>query len=176
MSIQIETQRLLLREMTDDDAPGMFALDSDPKVLTYLNSQPHTDIAQSLAVIHFVQQQYRDNGIGRWAVLLKDTNTFIGWAGLKLNKTPLNGHVNYLDLGYRFIPEYWGKGYATEASRVSLSYGFKILKAPVIYAAVMLGNEASQNVLEKVGFRPVNEFVWDGNTHRWFECDNRNEG
>lgn len=176
MSLHIETQRLLLREMTDDDAPGMFALDSDPEVLKYLHTEPHTDIAQSLAVIHFVQQQYRDNGIGRWAVLLKDSNTFIGWAGLKRNKTPLNGHVNYLDLGYRFIREHWGKGYATEASRACLAHGFDVLKEPVIYAAAMLGNDASQNVLLKVGFRPVNEFFWDDHMHRWFECENRDEG
>jgi len=58
----------------------------------------------------------------------------IGWAGLKYFREPLNKHVNFYELGYRFKRKHWGKGFATEASTAILDYGFKNLNADKIYA------------------------------------------
>lgn len=168
MEIFTSTPRLILRELIPADAAGMFELDSDEAVHLYLGKQPVKTIAESREVIAMIRQQYIDNGIGRWAVVEKDTNHFVGWAGLKLVKEPTDGRVNYYDLGYRFIKKYWGKGYATECARASLDYGFNQLKADEIFAMVDAGNDASRRVLEKVGLTPDGTFYDDGILHNWF--------
>ena len=88
MSILIETDRLLLRELHADDAPSMFAMDSDPEVHRYLGNTLLVNLAQSQEHIAFIQQQYRENGIGRWAVLDREAGDFVGWSGLKLIPNP----------------------------------------------------------------------------------------
>lgn len=79
----LETPRLIIRELLPTDEEGMFAMDSDPEVHRYLGDKPYTDVQQSRENIAIVRQQYRDNGIGRWAVELKNTGEFIGWTGFK---------------------------------------------------------------------------------------------
>src|ERR1044071_659176 len=100
MTIFAETQRLILREITMEDVDGFFELDSDPEVHKYLGTQPVTSKQEIIDTIKFVRQQYVDNGIGRWAIIDKSTNRFIGWTGLKLVKDVINNHSNYYDLGY----------------------------------------------------------------------------
>jgi ribosomal-protein-alanine N-acetyltransferase len=114
-----ETAHLLCRPLLAEDAPGMLALDSDPAVHRYLSGiggRPATSLTDSLAIIQFIQAQYAANGIGRWAVLLRATGEFMGWAGLKLVAGPVNGQHDFYDLGYRFRPQYWGQGYGYEAA------------------------------------------------------------
>jgi len=88
------TDRLLLRPLDASDAPGMFALDTAPAVHRYLGGiggpRP-ASLADSAAVIGFIQAQYVAPGIGRWAVELRATGEFMGWAGLKLVAGPVNG-------------------------------------------------------------------------------------
>ncbi|WP_293308745.1 GNAT family N-acetyltransferase, partial [Pedobacter sp. UBA5917] len=102
MKIFAETERLILRELLPEDAAGMFEMDGDPEVHIFLGNKPVQSIEQSKADIEFIRKQYIDNGIGRWAVIEKETNSFIGWAGLKFIKEMNNNHSNYYDLGYRF--------------------------------------------------------------------------
>lgn len=106
MRIFVETDRLILRELLPQDELGMFELDSDPEVHRFLGNQPIKDIERIREVITFVRQQYVDNGIGRWAMVEKHTNQFIGWTGLKLVKEEFNHHINYYDLGYRLIRKF----------------------------------------------------------------------
>lgn len=168
MEIFASTPRLILRELIPADAAGMFELDSDKAVHLYLGNKPVSTMEESQEVIRLIRQQYRDNGIGRWAVVEKDSNRFVGWAGLKLVKEPMNGHVNYYDLGYRFIKKYWGKGYATECAQAILEYGFNRLHLENIYAITDAGNAASQHVLEKTGFRQDGTFYEEEILHNWF--------
>ena len=118
------TNRLLLRPLDAADAAGMFALDTDPAVHRYLGGiggpRP-ASLADSAAIIAFIQAQYVAHGIGRWAVALRATGEFMGWAGLKLVAGPVNGQRNFYDLGYRFIPRYWGQGYGYEAAQAWLA-------------------------------------------------------
>ena len=99
MKIFAETERLILREILQSDLDGMFELDSDPEVHKYLGNKIVSDKNQIAKVIDFVRQQYIDNGIGRWAVIDKRTNAFIGWTGLKFVTELTNGRKNYYDLG-----------------------------------------------------------------------------
>jgi ribosomal-protein-alanine N-acetyltransferase len=170
MKIFAETERLLLREFLLTDAHGMFELDSDPEVHRYLGKKPVQSIEQSQEMIAFIRQQYLDNGIGRWAVIEKVTSEFIGWAGLKLVREPINHHVDFHDVGYRFIRRYWGQGYATEAAQASVDYGFQVLHLPMLYAIADMRNLASRIVLAKVGLHHAGVFNHDGVPTAWLEA------
>jgi len=168
MNIHIETPRLVIRELLPADDIAMFEMDSDPEVHQYLGNKPLTDIEEVRKVIAFVRQQYEDNGIGRWAVTLKDTGEFIGWTGYKLITEKVNGHVGHYDFGYRHMRKHWRKGYAYEAAKASLDYGIDELGFKDIYAMTEVGNAGSRRILEKLGFRFVEIFNYDG-TPLWRE-------
>lgn len=165
------TARLTLRPLEAGDVAGMFALDSDPAVHRYLGGiggHMQTEPAQSAAVIRHVQAQYAAAGIGRWAVLLRETGEFVGWAGLKLVREPINGHRDFYDLGYRLRTPFWGQGYGYEAAQAWLDYGFGPMALPEINAYADVQNLASCRILEKIGLRRQNEFEEDGTRCVWF--------
>lgn len=159
MNIHIETERLILRPILESDVEGMFALDSDPLVHKYLGNKPIKTREESLRMIQSIQAQYKSNGIGRWAVINKQDQAFMGWTGLKLNtEEELNGFSNFYDIGYRFIKKYWGQGYATESAKPALEYGFNTMKLPCIYGITEIENQASHSVLLKLGLDFVENF------------------
>lgn len=169
MKIFVETERLILRELVPEDEDGLFELDSDPAVHEFLGNKPITNREQAREAIQFIRQQYIDNGIGRWAIVEKKSNAFIGWTGLKLVKKRTNNHINYYDVGYRLIKRYWGQGFATESAEASLQYGFNTLNIPVIYAIADSANAGSQKVLEKAGLHFVESFDYEGAPHKWYK-------
>jgi ribosomal-protein-alanine N-acetyltransferase len=171
MQTFIETERLLLREILSSDEQGMFELDSDPDVHQFLGNRPVKTIQESRELIQFIRQQYSDFGIGRWAVIEKATNKFIGWAGFKFTKEIINNHSDFYDLGYRFIKKYWGKGYATEVSKACIDYGFTKMNLHKIYARTMVGNIKSRKVLEKAGLSYVETFDLNGVAHVWYKIE-----
>jgi [ribosomal protein S5]-alanine N-acetyltransferase len=172
VQVFVETDRLILREIVASDANDMFLLDSDPLVNKYLGNKPVKSLAESSAIIEFIRKQYQDNGIGRWAVILKQTNAFIGWSGLKLEDGIRED--NYYDLGYRFIPKYWEKGYATEAAIASLDYGFNTLKYNEICAAAEIDNIGSNKVIQKLGMSWIETFMFENDLHNWYELKRQN--
>ena len=174
MKTSIETKRLLLRELLPSDDVGMFELDSNPEVLKYLGNKPLTDITQSQEIIANIRKQYIENGTGRWAVILKETGEFIGWSGLKVEKN-LNGHERFYDLGYRFIPKHWGKGYGYESAQAFVDFGFNELQYDKICATFEHGNDGSKRIIEKCGLHYVNDFIdHDGIPCSWYEIENPN--
>ena len=167
-----DSARLHFRPFLESDTGGMFALDSDPSVHRYLGGiggHMVTVPAQSLAMIRFIQAQYAANGIGRWAVLLRETGEFMGWAGLKLVAGPINGQHDFYDLGYRFRPRFWGQGYGYEAARAWLDHGFEALQLPRICAYADAQNVASRRILTKIGLREGAEFLEEGVPCVWYE-------
>lgn len=131
MIVNIETKRLLLRELRTTDLEGMFELDSNPNVHRYLGNKPIKTKAEAKKILDSVKQQYADRGIGRFAVIEKATGDFIGWSGIRLNtEYNMNGFTKYYDVGYRLIERYWGKGYATESGKAAVDYAFKVMKLP----------------------------------------------
>jgi [ribosomal protein S5]-alanine N-acetyltransferase len=169
MKIFKKTERLILREITPEDTQGLWELDSDVDVHKYLGNNPINSIEQCKGVIEFIRQQYFDNGIGRWAMVEKKTNKFVGWAGLKLIKEEINGRISYYDLGYRLIKQFWGQGFATEASVASLEFGFEQLNLKEIYAFADSRNKQSIHVLKKVGLQFKEKFNFKNIEHDWFE-------
>jgi len=175
MKIFIETDRLILREIVNSDVDAMYDLDSNPEVHKYLGNKPVKTKEESKKMIDSIRRQYSDRGIGRWAVINKETQEFMGWAGLKLNtEEPMNGYINYYDIGYRFIKKFWGKGYATESGKASIRYAFDIMKLKTVYGITEINNEASHNALIKIGLSHVENFNYekDNLTLRWYEVSN----
>ncbi|WP_317039135.1 GNAT family N-acetyltransferase [Flavobacterium sp. Root901] len=174
MKDPIETERLVLRELLLSDAEVMFELDSNPNVHLYLGNKPFTKIEESKAQIENIQKQYKDFGTGRRAVILKETNEFIGWSGIKFITNEINNHQSFYEIGYRFIEKHWNKGYATEAGKAFIDHAFRKMKVDAIYAYADEGNQNSRKTLEKLGLRFVNSFEYEGETQVWYELNNPN--
>ena len=169
MNIILETDRLYLREILPGDDERMFEMDSDPEVYKFLGRKPIRDIDQSRKMIENIIQQYKENGIGRWAIIDKETHNFIGWTGFKLEKAELNGYSNYYDLRFRLLRKYWGKGYITEATKAAIEYAFEKLNIKEICSMTLVSNEKSQKVLDKLGLQLVNKFLYQGDEITWYK-------
>ncbi|WP_113639448.1 GNAT family N-acetyltransferase [Nubsella zeaxanthinifaciens] len=165
----LETERFWIRELNEQDVDGMFELDSNPNVHAFLWKNPIKTKEEALQTIRFIQQQYIEHGIGRWAIIDKQTNEFVGWTGFKFITTPINGHVNFYDVGYRLIERYWEKGVATETTRACLSYGWAHLKLTEVYGMCHIDNLASKNVLQKCGLKLIEKFILDEMPCYWFK-------
>ena len=172
--MQLETNRLIMRPFEERDAEGLFLLDSNPEVMKYVGGVVSTKIEQSQQMVEFIQKQYKENGVGRLAVIEKSTNTLIGWSGLKYLTSEINGMKNVYELGYRFLPEYWGKGYATETARAALNYAFNEIKTDVVYAMAVTENTGSNRVLQKLGFEELGTFLDDSDLCYWYRLKKEN--
>lgn len=169
MSYIVETERLFLREVDSVDIDDLFEMDSDPEVHKYIENSPVKSKEQIVEVIRMLREQYKKNGIARWAVIDKQTGECIGWAGLKYFSEPLNNHTDFYELGYRFKKKHWGKGYATESSAAVVKYGFGNLGLDCIYAITHTENLNSVHVLKKLGFELMEVFNYDGDPTNWLE-------
>ena len=174
MNLILETDRLILREFLLSDAEAFFAMDSNPNVHQYLWNKPVQKIEETFEVIEFVRKQYMDNGIGRFAMISKETNEFIGWAGLKFNTEMVNNKVNFYDIGYRLDEKFWGKGYASEASFAWLNYAFETMKIKTLEAAAHSYNVASNRILQKIGMQMTETYLEDGVSWNWYVIENSN--
>lgn len=176
MTFNIETKRLLLRELRNTDLDGMFELDSNPNVHQYLGNKPIKTKVEAQKILDSVKQQYAERGIGRFAVIEKASGDFIGWSGLRLNtEYNMNGFTKYYDVGYRLIERFWGKGYATESGKAAIEYAFNVMKLPELYATTEMGNQASHNALLKIGLHYVNDFYFEQEQLdlRWYKIENK---
>ncbi len=172
MNVIIETERLLLRTFTEEDANLVYLLNLDPDV-TRFTGDPVRDTVHAMEVLQkAILPQYALYGYGRWAVHIKHgpdpvANGFIGWCGLKMRPV-----VNEIDLGYRFIKNSWGKGYATEAAAASVRYGFEKLGIKRIVGRALSRNLPSIRVLEKCGMTYTGEEMVEGLLHKTYEIFN----
>lgn len=171
MNLILETERLLLRPLELSDADEMFAMDNQAEVHKYLWQNPTQNIEETIKIIEMVQQQYQENGIGRFATILKDNNEFIGWTGIKfVNDHVENGNTNFYDYGYRLNPKFWGKGYATEASIAWIDYGFNQMNIQEMNSYTHAENAASNRVLEKIGMTFMENYPDEsGVTWKWWQ-------
>jgi RimJ/RimL family protein N-acetyltransferase len=173
MNLILETDRLILRELKQSDAEAFFAMDSNPKVHEYLWNKPVQTIEETIEVIEFVRKQYLENGIGRFAITSKETNEFIGWAGLKYNTEPVNNKTNFYDIGYRLDEKFWGKGIATEASFAWLKYAFETMNIKTIEAAAHSENIASNKILQKIEMQMTETYLEEGVSWNWYALENK---
>lgn len=176
MNVILETDRLLLRSLELSDAKALFELNKNPEVHKYLWQTPEKVLEESIKVIEYVNRQYAENRIGRFATVLKETGEFIGWTGIKfVNDHVENGNTNFYDYGYRLDERFWNKGFATEASKVWIEYAFNQMKIDSMNAYTHSENGASNHVLQKVGFDFMEDyFAENGVKWKWWQIINPN--
>ena len=149
MKTILETERMILRDFSMDDLPDYAKLDSDPEVMKYINNgiiKSFEEIRQDL--IRIMKYSTENSGFGLWAAIEKEQKKFIGWFCLKhLDKT------DEIEVGYRLIREFWGKGFASEGAEALVKHGFYKLKLTEIVGVADPDNRASIKVLEKAGLK-----------------------
>jgi RimJ/RimL family protein N-acetyltransferase len=175
MNLILETERLILRPLDISDAEAMFTMDNNPNVHKYLWQKPTLELSETIKIIEMVQKQYIENKIGRFATILKDSGEFIGWTGIKfVNDHVENGNTNFYDYGYRLNEKFWNKGYATEASKAWLDYGFNQMNIQIMNAYTHAQNAASNHILQKVGFHFIEEYPdLEGVVWKWWQLENK---
>ena len=174
MNLVIETERLLLREFLPSDAEAYFEMDKNPEVHKYLWQKPYVKIEEVHENITMVRQQYLDNKIGRFSTILKETGELIGWTGIKYVTGHVeNGNTNFYDYGYRLNEKFWNKGYATEASKAWLDYGFNEMKINKMNAYTHYENGASNHILQKIGMKFIEDYTDNnGVMWKWWQMEN----
>lgn len=150
------TERLMHREFNVDDAQSFFKLASDPVINRYTGETPLESLeAARLAIENY--PDFKTIGFGRWACVLKATETVIGFCGLKYLQ-----ELDEVDVGYRLMPDYWGQGLATEACQATIKFGFEVIGLEKIIGLVEPENHASIRVLEKCGLKGVENITFGG--------------
>lgn len=151
----IETQRLILRSWQEEDIPHLARLNNDEKVMEYFLKR--LSYEETIALYNQIQEEFIASGFGAYAVEEKETGAFIGFVGLH--------HVTFeidfapaIEILWRLLPEFWGKGYATEAATACLEYAKQELKLPEIVSFTSLPNTRSEQVMQKIGMTRVKEF------------------
>ena len=149
----IESKRLKLRELNENDEVFLYNILSDKETMLYYPA-PY-DIDSIRNNIQRSIKSYKENGFGLWGVILKEQNKFIGQCGI--TKQDIDG-VIVPEIGYHINKEFWRKGFATEASIASLKYGFERLGLNEIYIHTYVKNIPSKRVAEKLHMNQVKEF------------------
>jgi len=144
----LETDRLILRELTPADNAAIFALFSDPRVTESTDIGTFERIAQADELIASFALRFAARGALRWGITLKGDGTAIGTVGFP----GMDDETRRGEVGYDVARAHWGRGIATEATRAAVRFGFEGLNPNRIEATTNLGNMASMRVLAKIGF------------------------
>ncbi len=148
MKTVIETERLLMRAFTLDDAPALYAMSSHPEVIRYVGNVPMASVEAAREVIqNTLFKDYAEVGYGRFACVWKATGAVIGFSGVKYI-----ADLKDTELGYRFMPEYWGNGVATESAIASIAFARDTLGLQRLIGLVHPDNQGSAKVMLKMGF------------------------
>ena len=169
MNAIIETDRLILRKFTIQDYKEVYEFGSNKEVQKYTGDPVIESLDAAKELIRNVwYEDYKKYGYGRWATIYKPDNKLIGFAGLKYLP-----EIDETDIGFRFLPKYWGKGIATEASIEIIKYGFEKLNLKRIIGVAMPVNIGSCKVLTKIGleFYKVDEYEGDGESYNWYKIE-----
>lgn len=145
----IETPRLILRRFTLDDAPFILELVNDPAWLEHIGDRNVRTLEDARAYLaKGTLAMYEREGIGMLAVTLKSSAEPVGTCGL-IKRDGLED----VDIGFAFLPQYRGQGFALESAEAVLDFGTTVLGLKRIVAVVSRANHRSIRILEKIGFR-----------------------
>ena len=144
-----ETERLLLRHFTIEDAEFIFELLNEPSFIQNIGDRGVRSLPDASSyLMNGPIASYAKNGFGLYLVVLKDTNESIGMCGL-IKRDGLED----VDIGYAFLPRYWSKGYAVESARATKEYAKDVIGLKRLVAITDPANEGSIRVLERIGLR-----------------------
>ena len=153
--IFIETERLNLRQWQTSDEATYIAMNSDAEVMEFFPSV--LTAAQSLSHINKMREQIDKEGFGLFAVERKEDNAFIGYTGFAYPRFEA-AFTPCIEIGWRMAKEYWNKGYATEAAKACLAFGFDTLQLKNIYSFTAVKNIRSEKLMQKIGMHKEGEF------------------
>lgn len=145
----IETDRLSIRLPRADDAPAYFEIHSDPEVTRWLGGPKPSSVEEEAERIARNRAMHEELGFTMWAVEEKGSGEVVGLAGL----FRVENVGPEIEVAYHFRKDRWGRGYATEAARACLDYGFETVGLQRIVGLVAPENVASARVLEKCGMK-----------------------
>ena len=159
MSVALRTSRLLLRPWRDEDIAGFAEMSADPAVMKYL--LPFSERGLSVeAWVARARAHWDEHGFGQWVVELPGEASFIGVVGLGVVsfEAPFTPAV---DVAWRLVRSFWGRGYATEAARAALEYGFGKIGLGEIVAQTVPANQRSRRVMKRLGMTRAPEDDFD---------------
>jgi ribosomal-protein-alanine N-acetyltransferase len=149
--------RICLRRWRDEDREPFAAMNSDARVMEFFRSS--LTRGESDAMADRIEQHFGEHGFGLWAVEIRDVAPFIGFAGLAIARfrAPFTPCV---EVGWRLAFAHWGQGYATQAARLALGYGFGTLALSDVVSFTSATNHRSRAVMERLGMRrdPAEDF------------------
>ncbi|MBP8914289.1 MAG: GNAT family N-acetyltransferase, partial [Bilophila sp.] len=156
-TLPLVTERLRVRLWTEADRAAFRRMNADPRVMKFFPST--LSEAESDALLARIQAHQAEHGFTLWAVEDKATGNLAGLTGLArvAFDAPFTPCV---EIGWRFLPEYWGTGYALEAARSVMGYAFKVLELPEVVAFTTESNLPSQGLMRRLGMlhNPAEDF------------------
>lgn len=149
-----ETERLVLREMNQDDYRDLTEILQNSNVM-YAYEHDFTDMDVQIWLDR-QRKRYETYGFGLWAVILKNTKEMIGQAGLTLQPYK---DTEVLEIGYLLKEKFWHYGYAREAAAGCKKYAFEVLKQDKVCSVIKVDNTSSIRVAESIGMRKEDTFI-----------------
>ena len=167
---QLETERLILRPMTQADFDALLLIFTDQKVMAAFQHEPFTPEQMQRWLSRNLEHQGH-YGYGLFSVILKESGELIGDCGLE--QMEVSGQT-LAELGYDFRSDYWNRGFASEAAHAVRDYAFEILRLPQLLSLIRVGNLSSKRVAEKVGMTLSEEFTRYGIQYWKYALKNNN--
>lgn len=159
MTTVFETERLIVRNWDPDwDVDAAFSIYGDPEVMQFVGAgQPAASLDGVRSQLQKQLNHYADlnNGTGWWAMVKRSTGDPVGSVILRQLPDAAGQLTQDYEVGWHLRREAWGKGYATEAARAAVHYGFRTLELPVLYAVIHPNNQASIRVTQRLGMVPL---------------------
>lgn len=146
--IALRTKRLLLRPWCDDDRAAFAAMSADPEVMAYFPAVLSRE--ESDARVDRIEAEFAERGWGLWAVEVPGELPFAGFVGLSIPRFEAS-FMPCVELGWRLARGVWGRGYATEAARAAVAFGFEQLGLSEIVSCTAVPNERSWRAMERLG-------------------------
>jgi [ribosomal protein S5]-alanine N-acetyltransferase len=154
--MKVETPRLILREFHAEDNRELVPILANPQVMKFSLTGVLSASKTQEKINSFIAS-YKKFGLGKWAVIFKESNKLIGYCGIAVERIDRR-YEN--EIGYRFDPEFWGKGLATEAASAAIKYGFERFNLSYLLGIVQRKNVASVKVLKKLGMKYQRETIF----------------
>ena len=152
----LETENLVLRPFKDEDVDDYFGVLDSPEVRRWLHLPESLDRSDAWQQMAWFLGQWELRGTGNWALEEKKSGQFVGRAGLN---RPERHDWPGVEVGWTLHPDYWGRGYATEAGAAAVRYGFDELEVDKLFSCILPENYKSQTVAKRLGFEFLEERV-----------------
>ncbi|MEV6787253.1 GNAT family N-acetyltransferase [Streptomyces sp. NPDC051098] len=153
---EIRTPRLILRRWHDDDLVPMADINADPRVMHWIRDGSVRDLEETADDIERWEEEWDEEGFGLFAVELLASGELIGFVGLSVPEF-LPEVLPAVEIGWRLGQQFWGQGYASEAAQATLEFALQDRGLDRVISIARLGNDASENVMRKLGMTPERE-------------------